>query len=405
MLAHRLPFPPDKGERIRAFHELLALGEYFQLTLAALAHNEDDLRAADALAHHVDDLLLARVGGPASKLRAGMSLLTGRSATEGFFHSPELLKQLRKYTRTHPVEVVLAYCSSVLPMALTVPAVACLCDLVDVDSAKFRNYAQTAHGPKRWLYRREARTVARLEDLALQTCNAVFLVSAAEASQLPRTGPNVVPVGNGVDTDTFDPQAVTPENLGPAGLVFTGTMDYRPNVEGVCWFVEHVWPELRKQHPQASFTIVGRDPAPAVLQLAHQTGVNVTGSVPDVRPYLRGAALAVCPLLTARGIQNKILEAMAMALPVVATGPALEGIAAEPGSVILRADSPAEWLENLQPLLAEPARRASLGQAARKHVLQHYSWAAQLQPLVKTCRKLTLHPDLPSNQACGQNRT
>ncbi len=391
--AHRLPYPPDKGERIRAWHEIRALQDRFDVVVAALAHDDADLDAAERLRPLVDDLLVARAGGLAGKLRAASAPMTGKSCTEALFHSPALLKQLRNYARRRPVDVVLAYCSSVLPMALTVPALACCCDLVDVDSAKFRAYAQASRGPKRWLYAREARAVAKLEDLALQTCNAVFLVSDKEADQLPRRTDNVLPVGNGVDVEHFQPGQVEPSDLGPEALVFTGTMDYRPNVEGVCWFAENVWPDLHADRPAARFVIVGRNPAPAVQRLADRPGLVVTGPVPDVRPYLEAAAVSVCPLLTARGIQNKILEAMAMGLPVLATSPALEGIDAIPGEHVLRADAPADWHRRLAEFLADPARRTALGQAARELILARYTWPAQLQPLVDCCSSLTLEPN------------
>jgi glycosyltransferase involved in cell wall biosynthesis len=188
-----------------------------------------------------------------------------------------------------------------------------------------------------------------------------------------------------VDIRYFDPQAVEPMDLGPEAIVFTGTMDYRPNVEGVCWFVREVWSEVRRTHPEATFFIVGRDPAPAVLKLAQTDGVTVTGSVSDVRPYLAGARLAVCPLLTARGIQNKILEAMAMALPVIATPSAAEGIDATASQGLETVNTPDSWAASIHSLVSREAECAN----PRCFVEQSYSWPVRQEQLLEAICCLT----------------
>jgi glycosyltransferase involved in cell wall biosynthesis len=170
--------------------------------------------------------------------------------------------------------------------------------------------------------------------------------------------------------------------------VFTGTMDYRPNIDGVCWFVREVWPALRQGMPDLTFTIVGRDPARAVRELAQVPGVKVTGSVPDVRPYLAAATLAVVPLRIARGIQNKILEAMSMGKAVVASPAALEGLEVEVGREALQADTPQEWRQRILEMLRDEARRRAIEQAARGRVLAAYDWSARMAPLVRLCEEL-----------------
>jgi sugar transferase (PEP-CTERM/EpsH1 system associated) len=267
-----------------------------------------------------------------------------------------------------------------------VPAPARIVDLVDVDSAKWAAYAAQARGPRRWLYAREARGVRALELEAVARCQAVLLVSGAEAQALGAAGGSVIAVSNGVDTEYFSPSP--PPVDGAPALVFTGTMDYRPNIEGVTWFVRDVWPGVTARAPGATFTIVGRDPARPVRQLADVPGVRVTGSVPDVRPYLAAASVAVTPLHTARGIQNKILEAMAAGRPVVASSPALEGLDVNVGHEILRADSPEEWQAAILGLAASPSWRQDMGQAARGRVVADYSWPARMAPLVELCEDL-----------------
>ena len=405
-IAHRVPYPPDKGERVRAFHEIRALAERYRVTLAAPTRSRQEADAAGAMQEFCEAVITAPAGRIAGLARGAVRLLAGGCVTEGYFYSRHLVRRLAAEARREPFDLVMGYCSSTLPYVLAIPAAARLMDLVDVDSAKWSAYADRARWPRRWLYTREAAGVGRLERQSAERCDAVLLVSDAEADLLRRAvgaafALRVRGLSNGVDTDTFRPGAVEPADLGPAGVVFTGQMDYRPNVDGVCWFVEEIWPALHREHPAATLTIVGRDPAPAVRRLAASPGVAVTGTVPDVRPYLAGAAAAVCPLRIARGIQNKVLEAMAMALPVVASPEALEGLDVSVGTDILRAGDPAQWRESLGSLLADGPRRRSIGDAARRRVETDYTWPARLAPLVSLCEQLATREarEAPNPQA------
>jgi sugar transferase (PEP-CTERM/EpsH1 system associated) len=228
--------------------------------------------------------------------------------------------------------------------------------------------------------------VAALERTALSRCEAVLVVSEAEAKALGPATDQLLVVGNGVDTEYFAPPGTRPD--GPPSLIFTGTMDYRPNVDGVSWFVREVWPALRQAAADLSFTIVGRDPAPEVRRLAEVPGVVVTGTVRDVRPYLAAAGAVVVPLRIARGVQNKVLEAMAMGCAVVASGPALQGLDVRVGTEVLRADSPGEWQAAVLGLLADEARRRALGRAARQGAVSRYNWTNRMAPLVAVCTQL-----------------
>ncbi len=388
-IAHRVPYPPDKGERVRAFHEIRALSGRFRVTAACLAHGPADVRAAEGLRPWCEQLLVAPAGGTWGFVRGALGLLAGRSVTEGFFHSHRLHALIADAAGGEPFDVAISYSSSTLPYALAAPARARVADVVDVDSAKWADYAARTRWPKRWLYAREAAGVKALERLAVERCDAVVMVSDAEARALGLEAPNVLAVSNGVDAQFFAPAAAAPADIGPAPIVFTGTMDYRPNVEGVCWFVREVWPRLRQRVPGVTFAIVGRDPAPAVRRLTAAPGVIVTGTVPDVRPYLAAARAAVCPLHIARGIQNKILEAMAMGLATVGSPAALEGLELALGREVLPADSPELWAEHLGRLLTDAAAREAIGSAARRCVLERYSWEARMAPLVALCERLS----------------
>lgn len=391
-VAHRVPYPPDKGERVRAFHEIKALSKDFQITLAALTHSHADIRAAEPLRQWCRNIILAPAGGTPGRIRAGLSLLKGQSATEGYFHSPALDKKIADSAGREPFDLAFAYCTSVLGTCLKVPARAHVIDFVDADSAKWQAYAQDSPWPKSWLYHAEARAVRKLEQLAIQRCQAVFITSQAEMEILDSQSPHIHAVGHGVDTDYFAPDANLPApNTDEPSLVFTGQMDYRPNVDAVCWFVREVWPQLKRQAPNLTFQIVGRNPTSQVQRLTEIPGVVVTGAVPDVRPYLSAAAAAIVPLRIARGVQNKVLEAMAMARPVIASTGALSGLDVLPGREALRADSPQEWIEHILALTgpsgASPGM-SQLAELARQCVLAKYNRDACLKPMVDICREL-----------------
>jgi sugar transferase (PEP-CTERM/EpsH1 system associated) len=390
-IAHRVPYPPDKGERVRAFHELKALSRHFRITLAALTQGDPAACEAAELRECCERILVGRAGGKPGLVRGALALCSGKSVTEGYFHDRGLMRTLLQEAQREPFDLVFAYSSSTLPYALAVPAHARVMDLVDVDSAKWAGYAQAAWWPKSVLYRMEARGVGALERRAVETCDAVLLVSEAEVAALSLTSGKVTAIGNGVDTDFFKPDGRVPQQA--SSLVFTGTMDYRPNVEGVCWFVREVWPELKRRVPELTFTIVGRDPTSEVLRLTSMPGITVTGTVKDVRPYLASASVAVVPLRIARGIQNKILEAMAMGRAVVASPPAIEGLDVNIGEEVLRAESPDEWVAAVLGLLSEGGRRERLGQTARARIVADYGWASRLSPLVSLCARMATATD------------
>jgi sugar transferase (PEP-CTERM/EpsH1 system associated) len=402
-IAHRVPYPPDKGERVRALNEIKALAPHFSITMATLAHGKSDIAAAPELGRWCEKVLTGRAGGRMGLVRGALSFAAGRSVTEGFFRNPALMRAIDAEARRKLFDIVFGYSSSTLPYVLAVPAKARVMDLIDVDSAKWDSYAQAAHGPKRWLFRREARGVRALEQLAFERCDAVFLVSKAEAESLGAASGKVMAVGNGVDTEYFTPGSGAADEA--PSLVFTGTMDYRPNIDGVCWFVREVWPALRQSLPGLTFTIVGRDPSRAVRELAGAPGVTVTGSVPDVRPYLAAATAAVAPLRIARGIQNKILEAMACGRAVVASSQAIAGLDVRVGEEVLRADSADEWRTCIVDLVSNESRRMSVAHAARARVVADYSWDSRMAPLVSICNRLAATsetPGVPLNGGAGQ---
>jgi len=382
-ISHRLPYPPDKGERIRAFHEIRALAREYRVTAAALVQSSSQRQAAAGLKRLCEQIILAGVGGRTGLLRGALSMAAGRSVTEGFFQSGSLRRALLAAAEREPFDLAIAYSSSVVPTALQVPARAYLADLVDADSAKWTEYADASPWPASWLYRREANAVRALEEMAVRRCDAVTVVSRAEAVHLSLQNEKVSVLPNGVDLNYFAP--AEGRDLTRPCLVFTGTMNYRPNVEGICWFARNVWPGLKKAVPDLRLFIVGRDPTRQVRSLSKHPGVAVTGSVKDVRPYLSAATVAIAPLLMARGIQNKVLEAMAMGRAVVASPAALEGLDVSVGEEVMLADSAEQWHRQLTGLIFDDSARRRIERAARKCVADNYRWETAMEPLLSLC--------------------
>lgn len=379
-VTHRVPYPPDKGDRIRNYHLLRQLARVADVWLAALA--DEPVAEAEAaelrrLAARVGVVPVSRVG---RWVRAGASLVAGGSLSEGAFYEPGLDRLLAGWRREAPPAAVVVSASSLVPyLRGPLHGLPAFVDLVDVDSQKWADFAAATRGPRRWLYQNEARRLRRLEAGLPADTRAVAVVSRAEAAVFEAfagTGTATVAT-NGVDLDYFAP-AGGPEV--PA-CAFVGALDYLPNVDAAVWFARDVWPEVRGRQPGAEFWVIGRKPTREVARLADLPGVRVIGQVPDIRPHLARAAVAVVPVRIARGVQNKVLEALAMGKATVAAPPALAALHAEPGRHVIAARTPKEWADAVAHLLGDPDRRASLGRAGRAYVEEHHHWDWCLAPL------------------------
>jgi sugar transferase (PEP-CTERM/EpsH1 system associated) len=378
-LAHRIPFPPNKGDKIRSFHLLRHLSERYAIHLGAFVDDPDDWQYRDALQPYCTSIKLLPLHPRLARLASLTGLLTGEALTLPYYRNRELTRWADELAGSGTVTRGLAFSSAMAQFMPTRLARRVL-DMVDVDSDKWTQYAPTQRWPLSWIYAREGRKLARWEARAAQELDATLLVSHDEAALLQRRVPQarhkIGVFENGVDTDYFSPERDYP-NPYPAdakGIVFTGAMDYWPNVDAVAWFAERIFPAVREAVPAAQFTIVGSRPSDAVGMLARQPGVVVTGSVPDVRPYLVHAACAVAPLRIARGVQNKVLEALAMARPVVATAQAAEGLRAEAGRDFVLAKGEAEFAQAVVTQL----KHASSFAHARDRILANYNWTRNL---------------------------
>jgi sugar transferase (PEP-CTERM/EpsH1 system associated) len=382
-LCHRIPYPPNKGDKIRSYNTLRHLSARYDVTLAAFVDDAEDLVHRQALSEYARTIYLRPID-TRRVISAGLRAVRRREAVSlAYYHDPKMVSFIREARRSG-FAAEIGFSSAVAPFLRGSPSPVLL-DFADVDSAKWAAYAQAASGPKAVFYRREARLLARLEAGATRFADWTFLCSPEEAQVLRQVpgadGRRVDWFRNGVDLDYFRADAAF-QRLGAAtDVVFTGAMDYRPNVEAMTYFATNVWPMVRAQIPHARLTIVGARPARPVRDLDGRVGIRVTGSVPDVRPYLAAAKVVVAPLQIARGIQNKVLEAMAMEVPVVATTAALTGIGAVAGQHVVAADKPMEMAAAVAALINAPERSLELGRAGADFIRRNYRWSDALARL------------------------
>lgn len=380
-LAHRVPYPPDRGDKIRGFHLLRFLAQRKPVHLVAFADDARDMAQRDAIGAVCDDRAIV----PRSKSRlvaAFQALLGGRPVSLAAFDDRALHRAVAAMLERHPIDTIYVFSSQMAQYLPARPRQRVIMDFVDMDSAKFQAYGAASRGPVGWMLRREARLLRAYETAVASHADANLFVSAAEAELFRSTtgAERVEVVENGIDTIVFDPRAAFERiAIGAPLIVFTGQMNYRPNIEAVTWFADAILPLIRARHPHARFAIVGRAPVESVRALATRAGVTVTGEVADVRGWLAAAAVVVAPLKLARGIQNKVLEAMAMECAVVASTAAAEGID-HAGTV--RAGATAEEISSyVIALLDDPDIARELGRAARLQVETRYGWDVRLAPL------------------------
>lgn len=387
-IAHRIPFPPDRGDKIRSHHLLKAIAAMGPVHVATLGETDADFAAEPMLEEVATTHCLAR--RPTNLPLAGMrALASGKPVSLIAFDSVELRDWIAGTIAQRRIDTVFVFSGQ---MGQYIPADfggRVIVDLCDVDSAKFEAYAAAGAGPRSWIDAREGRLLAAEERRLAARADATLLITEEEAglfrSRIGDCGANVVAIGNGIDTALYDPQAVDPHPVLAAAdgphFVFAGQMDYAPNIEAVIRWAGRVMPGVRERHPSAAFHIVGRAPTAAVTALGGFAGTRVWGEVPDVKPFLAAADLVVAPLTIARGVQNKVLEAMAMARPVLLSPEAATGIGGADGvHYAIEATDPA-LAERAISLLVDGPRALEMAAAARRYVVEHKSWDAALAPL------------------------
>ncbi|MEA2563092.1 MAG: hypothetical protein QOH06_4596 [Acidobacteriota bacterium] len=380
-LCHRVPYPPDKGDKIRAFNEIRALSKRHRVHLLTLADSEvPNLAPLEEMCERVEVFPVQRTG---AYMRAALGIFSSRPLTLAFFGSAELRQRVEELARNERFDLVVAYCSAMAPYVepfheVGTPAVL---DMVDVDSSKWAQYSRFASLPMRPIYALEARRLQAYESSLASRFERIVLATGNETRVLKAFAPeaNAATVPNGVDLDFFRPLDL-PRSPHPT-IVFTGQMDYFANVDGMVHFARNVFSRLRQRFPDLELLIVGRSPAPAVRALTELAGVHVTGAVGDVRPFLARAWAFVAPLRIAQGVQNKVLEAMAMNVPVVCTDRVFAGLSEggfRHGRDLLAASSDQGLEDSLAGLLGDAQARASLAEHARRRLSLSYRWTTNM---------------------------
>lgn len=384
-LAHRIPYPPDKGDKIRSWNMLGYLAKRYRVHLGCFVDDPRDHQFEPMLREICGECCFVRLNSRLARLRGLRGLATGAPITLPYYWSSVLAAWANDViTRINP-DTIFYFSSAMAQYARQGPAHRVI-DFVDVDSQKWGEYARRQPWPKSWIYGREGRRLLDFERDVAASMDASIFVSSAEEALFAELAPalrgRLFHVNNGVDTDYFSPARTYERPFGPdvVPVVFTGAMDYWPNIDAVDHFARDILPALRERLPSITFWIVGSKPAAAVTALATLPGVVVTGRVPDIRPYLAHASVVVAPLRIARGIQNKVLEAMAMGRPVVASPQAADGIGGVHGREYLVADGAAAFVNHIFDHIKN-GLHASIGTQARNYVLTGYDWAGNLAKL------------------------
>ncbi len=374
-LCHRIPYPPDKGDKIRSFHQIESLSRHHRLHVGCLVDTKEDWAHIPALRRFCASVDAAPLGKRISELKSVMALLGNRPLSVAAFDSGELRRKIRSRLASDPCDLAIVFSAAMaqyLPLRADLPTIV---DYVDVDSEKWRVYSALKPWPLSWIYLLESRRLRRYEE-ALANRHDESLFVAEKEAQLFRgiaRGARARVIPNGVDLEYFR----CPEGVAAVALptiVFVGVMDYFPNVDAVTYFADRILPSVLAAVPQAIFQIVGRNPSREVRRLGGRPNIEVTGSVSDVRPFLARAAVSVAPFRIARGVQNKILEAMAMGVPVVGSPTGFQGIGARREDGVRIEERPDDFAQTVVTYLRDSALRHECGLSARRYVERNHRW-------------------------------
>ncbi|MEZ6132853.1 MAG: TIGR03087 family PEP-CTERM/XrtA system glycosyltransferase [Planctomycetaceae bacterium] len=394
-ITHRVPWPPDRGDRIRTWNILKFLSQRADVDLICLADEPVTTETRNALHSVTSRLAIVPHSGKRRYLRGALSLASGRTVTEGLFESRMLRSLVRVWGRKTDYTAAMASSSGIArylqkPLLPNVGRV--WIDLIDVDSQKWLDYSRSARLPMSLIYGMEGRRLRRLETELASSTDRLLVVSDAERELFRDFCPTapIQAIGNGVDTEYFSPANAT---VTPHSCVFVGVLNYLPNSDAARWFAEHVWTKVRERFPDAVFRIVGKNPTPEVLSLNAVPGIEVIGPVPDVRPWLNESTCVVVPLRIARGVQNKVLEAMACGRPTVCSPAPLKGLQVESGLHLLQADSIDEWVSHITTVFEDRCRAEELGMAASAWVQLNHRWKTCLEPLSEMMETVRSEPE------------
>ncbi len=396
-LAHRIPFPPDKGDKLRAFRQLEHLTRHHRVWCACFVDRAGDEQYVEQLREYCQEVHAVRLSRIRMKARGLLGLATGRTVTETAYDNRVMRSTLHRWAQDIRFDAVVAFSSSMAPHALRVPAGRHILDLCDLDSRKWLDYAAASSGPGKWLYQIEGRRLAEREKAWIEAFDAAILITQAEANLLETSSlqSKVRIVGNGVVVPDLNDALASA--TGPPAVGFVGVMDYRPNVDAVLWFVEQCWAEIRQACPTAVFRVIGQSPTPKIRRLANVPGVQVVGKVENILEHVARLNVSVAPMQIGRGLQNKVLEAMAAARPVVLTSPAAEGIAGRDGTDYVIADTTADTVSHVVRLLTNSADAARIGHNARRFVIENHCWIRELDKFEAIVKGIPVTRSAPRN--------
>ena len=386
-VCHRFPFPPARGGKIRPFNMIKHLSRKHEVVVASLVRSREEAEAGRGLSRHCSDFMMAEVTATAAWARMITRLPTPRPSSMGYFFSPDLARRIDERLRKERFDLIFVHCSSVAPYVSKTSGIPKILDFGDMDSQKWLDYCRFKPFPLSLGYWLEGRKMEAAEKALARRFDLCTCTTKAELETLRQFH---IPVQtdwfpNGVDSEFFSPSDAPYD---ADAISFVGRMDYFPNQQAMLFFANEVFPRIREKRPAATLAIIGAEPSADIRRLASRDGITVTGTVPDVRDHVRRSAASVAPLMIARGTQNKIIECMAMGVPVVASPEAAGGVDAVPGEHLLVARSPDDYAGKLLNLMTDRAARQRLASAGRARVETHHSWArsmAKLDRIVEAC--------------------
>ena len=392
-LSHRIPYPPNKGDKIRSWHLLNHLSKQHDIYLGTFIDDPEDWQYINHLKTVCTDSCFIEIRPLIQRLKSLTGFLTGNPLSVPYYSSKRLQSWVNAVIAEHGIKKVIVFSSAVIQFidSQSLELEKLIIDFVDVDSDKWQQYADSKQWPMKSIFKREANKLLTFDRDAAKRSSASLFVSESEAalfrSLAPESADKISHYCNGVDTSFFSPNHKLTNPFKPSDktLVFTGAMDYWPNIDAVCWFSKEILPSIREKEKNTVFYIVGGKPSNLVMELSKLPGVVVTGRVDDVRPYLQHSLAAVAPMRIARGVQNKVLEAMAMAKPVICTPQAIEGIAT---SDVLVAENPEQYSKHILDVLSN--QYPIMGTSARKFVQNAFTWESTLPTVSNLLKNTTL---------------
>ncbi|MCP5382001.1 MAG: TIGR03087 family PEP-CTERM/XrtA system glycosyltransferase [Kordiimonadaceae bacterium] len=388
-LSHRFPYPPTRGDKIRSFNMVKYLHEQgHQVTVASLSRSPEETAECQGIKDYCHDFILVEINEFIQKIRMVSRLLFSDPSSMGYFYSGELQKKVNRLLGTQKFDLIVVFSSSAAQYVEHVTDTPKMLDFCDMDSQKWLAYVDYKKWPISAGYALEGRKLEADEKRLAKKFDLCSCATDFEVETLDSYGTGVASgyFPNGVDSEFFKPIDIDYQKN---SICFVGRMDYYPNEVCIINFCHDVLPIIRKHYPDVTFKVIGAAPPQSVLKLNDLPGVLVTGTVDDIRKHVQSCQVMVAPLVIARGTQNKILEGMAMGLPVVSSHLAARGVDAVVGEHILAATKPEDYAKEIMSLFADPERQRKFSENGRARILSHHTWQRGMD-LMSTCIDRTI---------------